>query len=200
MGARDLLPVESVATLSAGLRIRAKRFASLDVWCLRTRIGSRGSKRSTDVVRYGAAVRLSVEPSLDAATYPFHHRIRVRFAETDAMGIVHHSRYLPYLEEGRVEYLRHLGHPYSEMRSAGLDYAVLECFVQYRQPLRFDEEVDVHLALASTTRTSFQMAYLLTVLDGDDAVVRATAVTVHGCVNAAGRPERLPAWLVDLAP
>ena len=70
------------------------------------------------------SVRLSVEPSLDAATYPFHHRIRVRFAETDAMGIVHHSRYLPYLEEARVEYLRHLGHPYSEMRSAGLDYAV----------------------------------------------------------------------------
>ena len=146
-------------------------------------------------------MRLSVEPSLDAAMYPFHHRIRVRFAETDAMGIVHHSRYLPYLEEGRVEYLRHLGHPYSEMRSAGLDYAVLECFVQYRQPLRFDDQVDVHLALAAATRASFQMAYLLTVGDaGDEGEVRATAVTVHGCVNVAGRPERLPAWLVDLAP
>jgi acyl-CoA thioester hydrolase len=140
------------------------------------------------------SVRLSAEPSLDAAAYPFHHRIRVRFAETDAMGIVHHSRYLPYLEETRVAYLRHLGHPYAEMRSEGVDYSVLECFVRYRQPLRFDDEVDVHLLLASTTRTSFQMAYLIT--GGDTA--RATAVTVHGCVNAAGRPTRLPQWLTDL--
>lgn len=110
------------------------------------------------------------------------------------MGIVHHSRYLPYLEETRVAYLRHLGHPYSQMRAEGIDYAVLECFVQYRQPLRFDEEIDVHLRLASANRTSFQMAYLITV----DATVRATAVTVHGCVTAAGRPTRLPAWLTDV--
>jgi acyl-CoA thioester hydrolase len=140
-------------------------------------------------------VRLSAEPSLDATDYPFTHRIRVRFAETDAMGIVHHSRYLPYLEETRVAYLRHLGHPYSEMRAEGIDYAVLECFVQYRQPLRFDEQIDVHLDLSSATRTSFQMAYLITV----DADVRATAVTVHGCVTSAGRPTRLPQWLGQLA-
>ncbi len=140
-------------------------------------------------------VRLSAEPSLDAAAYPFTRRIRVRFAETDAMGIVHHSRYLPYMEETRVAYLRHLGHPYAEMRTEGIDYAVLECFVQYRQPLRFDEEVDVHLLLDSATRTSFQMAYLMTV--GGD--VRATAVTVHGCVTSGGRPTRLPAWLGEIA-
>ena len=139
-------------------------------------------------------MRLSAEPPLDAAAYPFAHRIRVRFAETDAMGIVHHSRYLPYLEETRVAYLRHLGHPYAEMRSEGVDYAVLECFVRYRNPLRFDDQVDVHLLLASASRTSFQMVYLLAV----DGEVRATAVTVHGCVTAAGRPTRLPAWLTAL--
>ena len=111
------------------------------------------------------------------------------------MGIVHHSRYLPYLEETRVAYLRQLGHPYAEMRAEGVDYAVLECFVQYRQPLRFDDEVDVHLRLATVTRTSFQMTYLLTV----DAVVMATAVTVHGCVTVAGRPTRLPGWLADVS-
>ncbi len=136
-----------------------------------------------------------MEPSLVATDYPFSHRIRVRFAETDAMGIVHHSRYLLYLEETRVEYLRHLGHPYSEMRAEGIDYAVVECFVQYRQPLRFDDEIDVHLLLASATRTSFQMSYLVTV----SGEVRATAVTVHGCVTTAGRPTRLPGWLSELA-
>ena len=103
------------------------------------------------------------EPSVRIDDYPFTHRIRVRFAETDAMGIVHHSRYLPYLEEARVAYLRAIGHPYTEWRDAGLDSAVLEAYVRYRQPLRFDDEVDVHLRLASATRTTFQMAYLLTV-------------------------------------
>ena len=140
-------------------------------------------------------MRVAVEPSSRVEDYPFSHRLRVRFAETDLMGIVHHSRYLPYLEEARVAYLRHIGHPYHEWQDAGLDAAVLEVFVQYRRPLRFDEEIDVHLALASATRTTFQMAYLLTVA-GD---VAATAVTVHGCVTASGRPARLPAWLVEMA-
>ena len=141
-------------------------------------------------------MRLDVDPSLDPAAYVFAHRIRVRFAETDAMGIVHHSNYLVYLEEARVAYLEALGRPYTELRRDGIDHAVLECFVQYRAPLRFDDEVDVALVLAGTTRATFQMAYLLTV----GAAVRATAVTVHGAVNAAGRPVRLPPWLVELAP
>ena len=72
---------------------------------------------------------------------------------------------------------------------------MLECFVQYRQPLRFDDEVDVHLRLATIARTTFQMAYLLTV----DGEIRATGVTVHGCITAEGRPTRLPAWLSALA-
>ena len=93
-------------------------------------------------------MRLAVEPSLRPEDYPFRHRIRVRFAETDAMGIVHHSRYLPYFEEARVEYLRHIGHPYTLWREQGVDAAVLEVFVRYRQALRFDDVVDVHLLLA----------------------------------------------------
>ena len=135
-------------------------------------------------------VRLSAEPSLDAAVYPFTHRIRVRFAETDAMGIVHHSRYLPYLEETRVAYLRHLGHPYAEMRAEGIDYAVLECFVQYRQPLRFDDEVDVHLLPG--------LGIADVVPDGVPAHRRrrrrATAVTVHGCVTLRAADRLPPGW------
>jgi len=141
-------------------------------------------------------VRLDVVPTLDRADYAFSHRIRVRFAETDAMGIVHHSRYLLYLEEARVAYLRHLDRPYTAMRAEGVDHAVLECFLQYRAPLRFDEELDVHLVLAKVTRATFQLAYLVTVADEP----RATAVTAHGAVNGEGRPVRLPAWLTALAP
>jgi len=139
-------------------------------------------------------MRLDVEPTLDARDYPFRHAIRVRFAETDAMGIVHHAAYLPYLEESRVAYLRHVGHPYTEWRAAGTNAAVLEVFVRYRQAMRFDDVVDVHTMLAKVSRATFQMAYLLTVADRPVA----TAVTVHGAVAADGRPTRLPGWLREL--
>ena len=140
-------------------------------------------------------MRLSLKPSLDPNSYGFSHQLRVRFAETDAMGIVHHSRYLPWLEAARVEYLRHLGHPYAELRAEGIDFTVLEAFVQYRQPVEFDELVDVHLALGSATKTTFQIGYLLTVA----GETRATGVTVHGAVNPQGRPLRMPSWLLSLA-
>lgn len=136
-------------------------------------------------------VRLAFAPPLDPADYAFRHRVRVRFAETDAMGIVHHAAYLPYLEEARVEFLRDAGHPYVTLRAEGVDIAVLEASVRYLRPLHFDDEVDVHLTLASATRATFQIGYLLCV---DDEVC-STAVTVHGCVDTAGRPVRLPAWI-----
>jgi acyl-CoA thioester hydrolase len=140
-------------------------------------------------------VRLAFDPPLDPATYAFRHDVRVRFAETDAMGIVHHASYLPYLEEARVAYLRAIGHPYHEVRAAGADFAVLEVFVRYLQPLRFDEIVRVHLLLAEASRATFQMGYLLEV----DGQARATAVTVHGCVDPTGRPVRMPSWLSEMA-
>ncbi len=145
-------------------------------------------------------MRLSVDPSTSPDDYEFSHSIRVRFVETDAMGIVHHSNYLAYFEETRVAYLRAIGHPFTEWRDAGLESPVLESFVQYRRPLEFDDVITVHVRLADVTRATFQMAYLITVDDDSGtAGPRATGVTVHGCVTAAGRPTRLPSWLVELA-
>jgi acyl-CoA thioester hydrolase len=145
--------------------------------------------------------RLSLQPSRDQEDYTFSHRLRTRFAETDAMGVVHHAAYLPYLEEARVEYLRSIGHPYGAVRAgddggapgeaAGREFPVLEVWVQYRRPLRFDDEVDVALRVGAVTRATFQIAYLLSV----GGEVRATAVTVHGCVDTRGRPARLPDWV-----
>jgi len=139
-------------------------------------------------------MRLDLRPSLQPADYQWQHRLRVRFAETDAMGVVHHGRYLPYLEEARVEYQRAIGHPYASLRAEGVDIAVLEVALSYRRPVRFDEVVTVHLRIGAVTRTTFQVAYLLTV----DDEPRATAVTVHGCVSAEGRPLRLPGWMAAL--
>jgi len=145
-------------------------------------------------------VRLSIDPSTSPGDYDFAHRIRVRFVETDAMGIVHHSNYLAYFEETRVAYLRDIGHPFTEWRAEGLESPVLESFIRFRQPLEFDELLDVRLRLAGATRATFQMAYLITVDDADGTPQpRATGVTVHGCVTTAGRPTRLPSWLTERA-
>ena len=136
-------------------------------------------------------MRISGDPSTDPTGYEFAHQARVRFAETDAMGIVHHSRYLPIMEEARVAFLRHVGHPYQSIRDEGIELNVLEVWIRYRLPLLFDDVVDVHTTVASVARASFQMAYLLTV----DGEIRATGVTAHGCVTPEGRPTRLPAWM-----
>jgi acyl-CoA thioester hydrolase len=139
--------------------------------------------------------RQSLQPTLDPAEYSFTHRLRTRFAETDAMGIIHHAAYLPYLEEARVEYLRAIGHPYDAVRGGeaggAREFPVLEVSVHYRRPLHFDDEVAVCLRIGAVRGASFQIAYLLTV----EGEARATAVTVHGCVDSEGRPVRLPDWV-----
>lgn len=139
-------------------------------------------------------MRAALTPSLRADDYPFTHRIRTRFAETDAMGVIHHGAYAAYLEEARVSLLRHAGYPYRQVRTDGVDFAVLELLVHYRRPLRFDDVVDIHVTVGIPTRTTFQVAYLLTV----DAQARATAVTVHGAIDPSGRAARMPAWLVEV--
>jgi acyl-CoA thioester hydrolase len=140
-------------------------------------------------------LRAAVAPSTDPAAYPFAHRLRARFAETDAMGVVHHAAYLPWLEEGRVEYLRSIGHPYAALRRDGIEFPVVEAALAYRRPVFFDDPVDVHLVVASAGAAVFTVAYLLAV--GPE--LRATAVTVHGVVRVGGGPTRCPAWLRVLA-
>ncbi len=84
--------------------------------------------------------------------------------------------------------------PIREVRETGVEFAVLELFVRYRRPLYFDDVVDVYVAAADLTRTTFQVGYLLEV----EGQTRATAVTVHGAVGAGGRPARMPSWLTGV--
>lgn len=146
-------------------------------------------------------MRLTLDPSLDPADYGFAHDIRVRYAEVDTMGVVHHAAYLPYLEEARVAFVRALGEragsaaSYEDVRARGIDLAILEAFVAYRRPLRFAEVVRIHVRPGAFTTATFQIAHLLTV--GEE--VRATAVTVHGCLTPSGRPTLVPGWLRALA-
>ena len=140
-------------------------------------------------------MRATYEPPLDARAYGFCHRVRVRFAETDAMGVVHHAAYLPYLEETRVEFLRSVGHPYDAIRASGFELPVSELAVRYLRPLAFDDVVDVHLRVVRAKGATFELGYLLVVAGQP----RATAVSLHAVVGPAGRPVRCPGWLAALA-
>ena len=139
-------------------------------------------------------MRMRFDAPADPGVYPFCHRLRVRFCETDAMGVVHHASYLAYLEETRVEYLRALGQPYDRLRAGGVEFPVVEAALQYRRPLRFDDVVDVNVMVASAGGATFQMNYLVAC----DGQTSANGVTVHGVVDGQGRPTRVPGWLREL--
>jgi acyl-CoA thioester hydrolase len=122
--------------------------------------------------------------------------LRVRFAETDAMGVAHHAAYLPYLETARVEYLRSLGHPYRELRDRDrIEFAVVGVDIRYHAPLRFDDVFSVSRALAERARATFSLAYRVEL---DDLLV-LSGRTRHAVLDReTGVPQRLPKWLATL--
>ncbi len=141
-------------------------------------------------------MRIPADPSRDPADYAFAHLIEPRFAETDAMGIIHHAAYLPWLEETRVALLGAAGHPYHEVRAAGMDIAVVELFTSYLSAVRFGAAVEVRAALRDVGRSTFAIHYL--VRQADRACT--LAVTVHACLeHASGRVVRVPAWIAAVA-
>jgi acyl-CoA thioester hydrolase len=141
-------------------------------------------------------VRARLTPPADLVGAAFTHTVKARFAETDAMGVIHHAAFLPWLEESRVAWLRHAGHPYQDVRASGHDLAVIEVALRYRRPVRFDDVVTIGLVLGCVTEATFQVAYLLR----RDSDTVAEGVTVHASLDpASGRPRRLPAWLGDMA-
>ena len=139
-------------------------------------------------------MRVSLDIPTDATSYAFAHDIRVRFAETDAMGVAHHSSYIAWLEVARVEFLRSLGTPYPEIRAQGVDLAVLELFMNYRVSARFDDLVTVHTRVSKLRGATFQMDYLLRAQDQ----ISALGTTVHGVLDPEGRATRMPAWLREI--
>jgi acyl-CoA thioester hydrolase len=121
--------------------------------------------------------------------------LRVRFGETDAMGVANNAAYLQYFEIGRIEFLRAAGHSYAEVHEGGIDMVVAEAGVSYLRPLFFDDEFDVECTLEELSRASFRFGYRL--LRGEELV--ATGFTRHACVERATmRPVRVPAWLAEL--
>lgn len=119
---------------------------------------------------------------------------RVRYAETDKMGVVHHSRYLVWLEEGRSSYLRQIGTSYADFEAeTGFSLAVSEANARYILPARYDRLVTVRTSIGELhSRT---MTFNYTVLDSETGRVLVEAFTRHVCIDRDGNVRRIPkAW------
>ncbi len=117
-----------------------------------------------------------------------HSLIRVRYAETDAMGIVHHSVYPVWLEIGRSDFLRELGQSYAEWEAQGVFMPLSEVHVKYRQPARYEEIVEVFTRIKEANRRKVTFAYRI--MRGETRLSEAT--TVHIVAGASGGSQPMP--------
>ncbi len=123
-------------------------------------------------------------------------QIRVRYAETDAMGVVHHAAYVPWFEVGRVRLLRAAGCPYTEIEARGLLVVLSDLAVRYRFPARFDDEVTVHTTLTTLKRRQLAFHYVGLLTSTQQVLVEAQ--TSHIVVQRASmRPTTLPVDFVE---
>jgi acyl-CoA thioester hydrolase len=123
-------------------------------------------------------------------------RVRVRYAETDRMGVVYYANYLVWFEVGRTEWLRVTGWTYREMEAEGLALPVIEAHCEYRQGARYDDELEIRTTgrLVSPARLAFDYE----IVRQADAAVLAVGFTTHATVDRNGRPVRLPARVKEL--
>jgi acyl-CoA thioester hydrolase len=117
--------------------------------------------------------------------------VRVRYAETDRMGVVYYANYLVWFEVARADLLRSLGWTYREMEEDGVVLPVIEAHCDYRRPARYDDEVRVRTEGRVTSPVRMEFDYELRV-NGQDELA-ATGRTVHAALGRDGRPCRLPA-------
>jgi acyl-CoA thioester hydrolase len=117
-------------------------------------------------------------------------RVRVRYAETDAMGIVYYANYLLWFEVARTDLLREAGWSYREMEADGYMLPVLEAHCVYRQPARYDDELDVKTT--GTLVSPVRVKFVYDVVRPADDVRLAAGYTVHASIDRGGRPCRLP--------
>jgi acyl-CoA thioester hydrolase len=114
--------------------------------------------------------------------------IRVRYAETDRMGLLHHANYLVYFEQGRTELLRSLGLSYRDLEDQGYLLVLTRLEVRYRRPARYDDLLTLRTAVVRTTLVKIVHRYEV-LRDGE---LLAEGETTLGCVDREGRVQPLP--------
>ena len=122
-------------------------------------------------------------------------RIRVRYSETDQMGIAYHANHLVWFEVGRSEFCRAAGVPYTRMEESGFSLVVAEVGCRYLRPARYDQEVVVRTRLKDLHRRSVRFEYELAEENGGEVLARGH--TRHLVLDRDGRPASMPAEWVE---
>jgi acyl-CoA thioester hydrolase len=118
-------------------------------------------------------------------------RLRVRYAETDQMGVVYYANYLVWMEVGRVELVRSLGFQYKDLeQSEGLYLSVIEAQCRYLFPARYDQEVLVETKIAKPTSRTVEFAY--SIRSAEPPRLLAEGTTRHIWLNREWKPASLP--------
>jgi len=122
--------------------------------------------------------------------------VRVRYAETDKMGVVYYAHYLVWFEIGRTEWLRDTGWTYRGMEDEGFGLPVIDVHCEYKVAAKYDDEIEIRTTarLVSPVRLAFDYE----LVRRSDLTLLASGSTVHVTVDRAGRPIRLPARVKDL--
>ena len=115
-------------------------------------------------------------------------QIRVRYAETDRMGLLHHANYLVYFEQGRTELLRAQGFAYRDIEHQGFFLVLTKVQVKYKSPAYYDDLLTLRTILVRTTLVKIEHRYEL----WRDAVLLAEGETTLGCVGKDGKVQQLP--------
>ena len=123
-------------------------------------------------------------------------RVRVRYADTDQMGVAYYANYLVWFEVARTEWLRDAGWTYREMEAAGFSLPVIEAHCEYRQPARYDDEIEIRTTATALTPVRLRFDYRILRAPEDQLV--AEGYTVHASIGTGGRPCRLPARVREL--
>ena len=140
------------------------------------------------------------------------HKLRVRYQETDQMGVVYHANYLTWFEIGRTEYIRELGYPYKATEARGLFLPVVHVQLDYQIPAKYDDDILIYTRMVQFTNTRLEFAYEVRRLqDERQALTEAqghtflpvgellvAGSTKHVWVNERWKPVRLDKHAPDL--
>lgn len=112
--------------------------------------------------------------------------IRVRYEETDQMGVVYYAKYFVWFEVGRAEFFRSMGMPYSDFEKNDILLPVTQAYAEYKTPARYDDRVRISTRISSLT--DVRLAFQYELFREEDNKLLALGGTEHAFVNSGGRP------------
>ena len=119
----------------------------------------------------------------------------VQYYETDKMGVTHHSNYIRWMEEARVDYLSRMGWDYAKLEAMGIVSAVVNVSCDYRRPTTFSDPVTICTSIAEFRGVTVKFAYRMTGPNGDEV---CTGTSLHAFLNSEGRPVSIKRCYPDL--